>query len=235
MKVLRNQQRFPGGAFSDPGVHTGNVSKLIVSGDFPQDDSRYPLVREGRVVVPFHCDTPRKRLWVQPRLEPNQYCRINELTRYTSVPILIRQTARRPIAARHTEATYFRNSLLACAGLDGAPVEIVLAILHSEMIATFYRLQTSDSTQRAFPQVKIKHLRDLPLFERERLTLPGDSSQTLEAFIKAKVEGLESDAVLREDYEQRGETWEELELAVLRLYNLPAALLDEFRRQDAAC
>src|SRR5262249_41649273 len=110
--------RFAANTFSDPGVHTGNVSKKIVL-DTGADSPDFAPIREGRDIVPYACRRPRRRLWSNPSLSQGEYCSIREARRYTDVPILIRQTADRPIAARHVGRTYFRNSLLACGGVRG--------------------------------------------------------------------------------------------------------------------
>jgi hypothetical protein len=95
-----------------------------------------------------------------------QYCRVGKLARYESVPIVLRQTSDRPIAARHVDPTYFRNSVLACAGLPDVPVEVTLAVLNSELIARWYRSRFGDANQRSFPQIKIRNLQQLPMFDR---------------------------------------------------------------------
>jgi hypothetical protein len=80
------------------------------------------------------------------------------------VPILVRQTAARPIAALHApEPGYFRNSLLACRGIEGVAHEVVVAWLNASVIAADHRARTRDARQRSFPQVKLRHLRALPV------------------------------------------------------------------------
>jgi hypothetical protein len=41
--------------------------------------------------------------------------------------------------------------------------EVIVALLNSTLIALWYRSRVLDSGQRAFPQVKVKDLRRLPL------------------------------------------------------------------------
>jgi hypothetical protein len=148
--------RPPAGAFGDIGVHTGNCArKLLDRGSAP--------VREGRDIAAFSCATPRRTLDASRAKQPGEYYRVGSLERYRSVPILLRQTAARPIAALHTDPTYFRNSVLACFGLDGVDDARVVAWLNSTPIGWYHRTRIAESNQRTFPQVKLRHLRDLPL------------------------------------------------------------------------
>lgn len=175
--ALRDSHRFPSAAFADPGVHTGNVSKLIVSDSFPPGDPDYAPVREGRDIVAYFCGESRKRLWIHPTLAADQYCTIRPREVYDATRILLRQTADRPIACRHEDPTFFRNSLLACRGVPGSPDEVVVAVLNSDLIRRWYQGEVQESGQRAFPQVKVRNLRRLPLFPIERLSTEwGDST-----------------------------------------------------------
>lgn len=154
--------RFPDEAFFDPGVHTGNVAGKIVLAREEADDG-CPLLREGRDVRPFALGSPRKRLCLDAELAPGEYRRVGPLDRYLEARILLRQTADRPVAARHVEPTYFRNSALGCRGVPGRPDAAVLALLNSATYAVLHRTATGDARQRTFPQVKVGALRRLPL------------------------------------------------------------------------
>ncbi len=156
---------FPPKTFSDPGVHTGNVSKKIIlsaPGAGLQQGHLEP-VREGKDITAFHVGAPRKWVWIAPQLDEGEYCRIRDRNTYTRTAILLRQTANRPIAARHTEPTYFRNSILACRGLEPIPDCVLVGFLNSTLFAYLHRSRFADSGQKAFPQVKIKHLHLLPM------------------------------------------------------------------------
>jgi len=161
--ILRRLGRHPPApprTFRDPGVHSGNSAHLIIH-DGPAA-GRAP-VREGRCVHPFALDQPRRWLDVEPSLPAGRYCTIRPLAAYTDAGILVRQTADRPIAARHVEPTYFRNSVLACIGIPGLDDAVLLGLLNSTLLAFFHRCRHADSRQRAFPQVKVAHLQSLPI------------------------------------------------------------------------
>lgn len=156
---------FPAGTFGDPGVHTGNMSKELILDGSLADGGRYRLVREGRDIGPYRCGAPRLVVDTRPTLAGGQYCRIRAEQRFLGVPILLRQTGDRPIAARHVDPAYFRNSILACAGLPDVSVEVLLAVLNSDLIAGWYRARFCDSTQRSFPQIKVRNLQAMPIFD----------------------------------------------------------------------
>jgi len=156
--------RLPARCFGDVGVHTGNRARALVRRGVEPSSlgaGSAPL-REGRDLRAFALGPPTAALAVDAVREPGASFRIPPLERHVAVPILVRQTAARPIAARHTAPTYFRNSLLACTPPPGLAVEVVLAVLNSEVAAALHRASFADARQAAFPQVKVRHLRALP-------------------------------------------------------------------------
>jgi len=150
----------PPHTFGDPGVHSGNSARLIL-----RDEPAAGLapVREGRCLHPFALAPARAWLVLEPRLPDHHYCTIRPPATYSGAPLLLRQTADRPVAARHVEPTYFRNSLLACAGIPGMAPAALLGLLNSTLLAFVHQRLHADSRQRAFPQVKVAHLQALPL------------------------------------------------------------------------
>ena len=146
--------------FSDPGVHTGNVSAKLVL-DCPVEGA-LPVL-EGRQVHPFRCDAPAAWLNVNYRAAPGEYFRISPFEVYGDTDIVLRQTASRPVAARHTHRCHFRNSVLALRAPDGYSVEYLLGVLNSRTVAALYSAATAEAHQRAFPQIKVGALKRLPL------------------------------------------------------------------------
>src|SRR5207249_2438433 len=90
--------------------------------------------------------------------------RVRPEERYRETALLVRQTANRPIAARHSPWAYFRNSALAVRSASFAP-ELLLALLNSRLLALAHRTRTADARQRSFPQVKVAALAALPFVE----------------------------------------------------------------------
>jgi hypothetical protein len=147
--------RFPRELLSDPGVHTGNAADIII-----RDEPARGFVpcREGREVRPFELALPRRFVAARPELARPLYARVAPLERFLEASVLVRQTADRPIAARHEPRAAFRNSALAVRAPEGFPVEVVLALLNSRAFALDHRARTADARQRSFPQVKVSAL-----------------------------------------------------------------------------
>jgi hypothetical protein len=166
--------RLPERSFADIGVHTGNSARLLVHhlpGSAPPDADVVPL-REGRDLSAFRLARPSKVLAIPHAPPAEARYRIPALERHRAVPILVRQTADRPIAARHVDAAHFRNTLLACSPPPGLACAAVLAVLNSGVAARFHRASFADARQAAFPQVKMRHLRALPFPWLDRAAAP---------------------------------------------------------------
>jgi len=154
--LLDRLPRPPRELFGDIGVHTGNCAKKVIG------DEGVP-VREGRAITPYELASPCKRFRHDYQAQGDEYFRAAPLQVYRDVPIVLRQTASHPIAALHGAATYFRNSVLACRGLPGVADEVLVAWLNNRLVADYHRARVREAGQRAFPQLKMRHLRDLPL------------------------------------------------------------------------
>lgn len=220
-KSLSERACFAPKTFADPGVHTGNVSRKVIRSSRPRGDGSWAPVREGRDIMAFYCGSPHKWLCTEPSLEDGEYCTIRGLDRYDNAPILIRQTADRPIAARHLDSTYFRNSLLVCNGVAGVSDAIVVAYLNSALYAFLHRSTARDARQKAFPQVKVKHLQALPAIPVEQF---GQQSQdrTLREELQAAVADVE--AVAGPESRPPRTLLERIERLVLRSFDLSADL-----------
>lgn len=167
--LLRHLARFPRFApetFGDPGVHTGNCARELVL-DAPAAGTA-PL-RRGADLAPFALGPARLHLRLDLERQDGRRFRIGPAERYTGVPVLLRQTADRPIAALHREPTYFRNSLLAARPPEGLAAEFLVALLNGSVARDWHRLSFRDARQRSFPQVKVGHLRTqpTPILKRE--------------------------------------------------------------------
>jgi hypothetical protein len=157
----RMQMRHPAlKTFSDPGVHTGNVAKRII---LKMPGAGAVPVLEGRRVHPFRCDKPDR--WLDPEYVPGEgeYFRIAPDHVYKDTDIILRQTADRPIAARHLYRCHFRNSVLALRVTEPFSVEYLLGVLNSDAVHWMYASLSCEARQRAFPQVKIHSLRRIPI------------------------------------------------------------------------
>lgn len=153
----------PPEAFGDIGIHSGNAARLLFT-DKPARGLKPVLV--GADVTAFVLAKPS--LWLRPvRLPAGKYARVPDAARLAQARILLRQTASRPIAARHEPKALFRNSVLACFGAPGHDDDFLLGVLNSDVIARIHRAMHRDARQRTFPQLKVSHLRALPMPGRE--------------------------------------------------------------------
>jgi hypothetical protein len=160
MLLFEKCKRPPSRTFSDPGVHTGNCSKKII---LESPAGRCAPIREGRDVVSYTLKAATKWLRLDYTPVEGEYFTIRAEHVYRQVPIVLRQTANRPIAALHFPPAYFRNSVLACNGITGVLPEAIVAWLNSTAVGLFHVVKVREANQKAFPQVKVKHLQNLPM------------------------------------------------------------------------
>jgi len=151
--------RLPARSFADPGVHSGNSAKQIVR---PVSETQHAPLGQGRDLAPYRLGPPSARLRTDLVRTPDRRFRIAAPEHYRAFPILLRQTASRPLAALHEPRTYFRNSLLACRAVDGLDPAFIVAVLNSAPARAWHRARFSDARQRTFPQVKVGHLATQP-------------------------------------------------------------------------
>ena len=162
-----------GDLVADPGVHTGNCSEKLIAPLTDSAGASIPVL-EGKQVSRYRCDPPRKALRLDYEAKEGEYFTIRPKEKYTAAQFVIRQTASFPIVGPRDHADYFRNSLLALySPPDGTDVRYVVGVLNSRLIRYVYTQTVQESRQRAFPQVKVRSLRELP-FRMPNLTLPVD-------------------------------------------------------------
>lgn len=157
----------PPECFGERGLQTTgeDVKRLRVT-----RDAEPPFVvpiREGGDVRAFAALPPRLHLdpvGLNAKLRPADEWR--------AVSVLVRQTARFPIAAR-ADGLPFRNSLLACFGGDPYDADVLVAYLNASPIRWLHFMRHRDARQ-GMPQVKIAHLRAVP-------RIPGDAPEHLDA------------------------------------------------------
>lgn len=143
----------PPALFGERGFQTlpSDAARL---GGAPASEASIPL-REGRDVGPFLARPPR--VFLDPRgLEG----RIRSAASFGEVKLLIRQTARFPIAALG-DGLPFRNSILAGFGGAEHSPHFLVAYLNASPTRWLHHARFRDARQ-GMPQVKIAHLRAIP-------------------------------------------------------------------------
>lgn len=155
--------RMPAALFGEMGLQTNAAvtKQLLYRGHTPPPEYSYALL-EGRNIAEFELSAPRLFLKPDRAVLAQHRCRLRSASEYARVKVVVRQTAAITIAAAH-DGTPFRNSLLAVFEEPGLPFELTLGLLNSTLYRGLHLASRRDARQGAFPQVKVSHLRSLPM------------------------------------------------------------------------
>ncbi len=150
---LSGLEKLPARAFGERGYQTVRGETAL----FVREPAgrRTVGVRTGTEVGPFRLAPPR--LYCDPAELRGTFRPSEEWRR---VDIVVRQTARFPIAA-FSDGGAFRNSILAVFAEEAWPRELLVAYLNSRPLRFCHYLMHRDARQ-GMPQLKIGHLRALP-------------------------------------------------------------------------
>jgi hypothetical protein len=159
---LRSELKLPGELFREMGFQSTRAvtAALLARMDSPSAEHSYPLL-EGRDISEFRVRAPRLYLRPDRSLLARERCRLRAPEDYREVLLVVRQTAKAPIAALHSGVP-FRNSLLAGFETEGLPAPFLVGLLNSALYRAYHLSTQRDARQAIFPQVKIAHLRALP-------------------------------------------------------------------------
>jgi hypothetical protein len=163
LAALAALPRLPSHLFGERGFQTsGTDTERLRTLDQPEGPYRMAL-RTGSDVEPARRRPPR--LYCDPddlgrRLRPPEAWR--------DVKLLLRQTARYPMAAL-SDGLAFRNSVLAGFADEAHDAHMLLAYLNSAPVRWFHYMRHRDARQ-GMPQLKIGHLRALPAPHRGEAT-----------------------------------------------------------------
>ena len=147
----------PSALFGERGVQSDRtLAEHFVASSVPTGRFDVPI-REGTDVREFELAPPRLHV-DRDRLG----ARLRAPEQFREVRVVIRQTARFPIAAL-SDGLAFRNSLLAGFELPAWPALATVALLNSALVRWAHYMRFRDARQLVLPQVKIGHLRAIPL------------------------------------------------------------------------
>jgi hypothetical protein len=155
LERLDELPKLPGQLFGERGLQTtgddlSHLRKLAL----PAAPFVVPI-REGGDVGEFRTGVPRT--FLDPA---GLRARFRDAAEWQAVSVLIRQTARYPIASL-SDGVAFRNSILAGFAGDPWTAPALMAYLNSSVVRWFHYTRHRDARQ-GMPQLKIGHLRALP-------------------------------------------------------------------------
>ncbi|MDX2054517.1 MAG: TaqI-like C-terminal specificity domain-containing protein [Polyangiaceae bacterium] len=164
LERLRQRPAWPSALFREMGFQTSRRASLNLLVRNPREvpEDLCPLL-EGKDIREFYQGKARVYLRATPELLSWAGCRFRSREQYEAVKLVVRQTAKVPIAARHSSGLPFRNSLLAGYEVEGLGVHLTLGLLNSALYRALHLAFQRDARQAAFPQVKLMHLRSLPM------------------------------------------------------------------------
>lgn len=144
----------PEACFGERGFQTsGSERACLVRAP---DARRGTPLRCGADVTPFHTLSPS--YWVDPHDLRRE---LRSPSKWAEVSLYVRQTARYPIASL-ADGKPFRNSILAAFETPGISTSFLLCYLNSTPVR-FFHFQRFRDARQGMPQVKIGHLRRMPL------------------------------------------------------------------------
>jgi hypothetical protein len=149
-------RQFPPELFGERGFQSTPALRKHIR-KLSEPDKRFTTaLREGSDVREFQLGEPRLyadaaalRALLRPAAE------------FARVTVVVRQTARYPIAAR-SDGLAFRNSLLAVLAHEAWPWPLILCLLNSSLFRWCHYHRFRDGRQPILPQLKVGHLRSLP-------------------------------------------------------------------------
>jgi hypothetical protein len=161
---LEAMPKVPSTLFAERGFQTTPRERAALRPE-PTRAADDVALRNGADVAAFVLDRPSAYASLAalgPRFRSDEV--------WGAVRVLVRQTARFPIAAL-SDGLAFRNSLLAGFEDEAHPRALLVAYLNSSPIRLFHHARIRDARQ-GMPQMKIAHLRGLPALPAH----PGDAA-----------------------------------------------------------
>jgi hypothetical protein len=162
LERLIERPTFPKELFGEMGFQSNRVvTERLFRRGTPGDGHDYPLL-EGKDVAEFRVGSARLFLKPDRELLARLGVRLRPESDYRRASFVVRQTAKVTIAALHSGLP-FRNSLIAGFAHELLAPEVVVGLLNSALYRALHLSRQRDARQATFPQVKVAHLRGLPL------------------------------------------------------------------------
>jgi hypothetical protein len=155
LERLRRLPRLPSELFGERGFQTTRDDQAYLRRSSQPSAPFRVALREGADLGEFRARPPQ--LFADP--DPLMG-RLRPPAEWGKVALLIRQTARFPIAAPN-DGSAFRNSILAGFASPAWPAPLLLCLLNSGLVRWLHFTMHRDARQ-GMPQLKVGHLRSLP-------------------------------------------------------------------------
>jgi hypothetical protein len=211
LERLRRLPRLPSDLFGERGFQTTQDDQAYLRRSSQVCSPFRVALREGADLSEFSALSPQLFADPDPLIG-----RLRPPAEWRKVALLIRQTARFPIAACNDGAA-FRNSILAGFASPDWPAPLLLCLLNSGLVRWLHYTMHRDARQ-GMPQLKVGHLRALPALPsdmpraREALEQLGSKvaarNSGITATERAELEGLMADAFALDGAEREAvATW----------------------------
>ncbi|MET0409967.1 MAG: hypothetical protein ABW217_01660 [Polyangiaceae bacterium] len=171
LERLKALPKLPPHLFGERGFQTTEEDQAYLRRSQQGSANFRVALREGSDVREFRAAAPS--LFVDPDAVVG---RLRAAEQWRGVALLIRQTARFPIAAT-SDGQAFRNSILAGFADDAWPAPLLLVYLNSALARWLHYTLHRDARE-GMPQLKISHLRALPSLPREQGRLVAELERT---------------------------------------------------------
>jgi hypothetical protein len=156
LQRLGQLPQLPAQLFGERGVQSDKALRPHFAQANEPTERFTTAIREGSDVREFQLLAPR--VFVDRQALGS---RMRSSDEFESVRVVVRQTARYPIAAL-SDGKAFRNSLLAAFETQDWPAPALVALLNSSLIRWLHYVRFRDARQPILPQLKIAHLRSIP-------------------------------------------------------------------------
>ncbi|MCK6483031.1 MAG: N-6 DNA methylase [Phycisphaerae bacterium] len=168
IKTLKDLSRPFGDVFeAHEGIHSGNVRQKLFVTERVGPECR-PLVFGRDEVRPFRVSWRGKYVRYDPRIiaqEGGEYANLGRPQFFERPKILIRRTGDRVVAAYDRNRFYASNNYFVAFpqhDVSEDMIAVVEAVLNSSLATWFFRA-IQPRTGRLFAELKLEHLRDLPM------------------------------------------------------------------------
>jgi hypothetical protein len=197
LERLARLPRLPRESFGERGFQTTEDDQAHLSRAAEARSPCTVALREGADIGEFRARAPQ--LFGDPK---RLGARLRPPSDWQEVKLLIRQTARFPMAAL-SDGVAFRNSILAGFESPGYSAALLLGLLHSNLFRWFHYVRHRDARQ-GMPQLKVGHLRALPALpvecDRPRAALEalarriGEANDGIAPALRRELDALVDDA-----------------------------------------